>query len=153
MEFTDFIKDGIIVTNLKASSKKEVFKMLYDKLYENKNVKESFYAGVVEREEQFPTGLLLNKYNVAIPHTDAKHVLKSSIAIATLEEPVTFQCMDDENMSIEVRIVFMLALGKAHSHVEMLQKIILMIQNDLILENILNAKNKEDLFQLIVESN
>jgi galactitol PTS system EIIA component len=149
MEPIDFIKNGIILTNLKANSKEEVFKILYDKLYKSGNVKESFYNGLVEREKRFPTGILLKSYNIAIPHTDPEHVINPSIAIATLQEPVIFQCMDDENKSVDVKMVFILALKEAHSHIEILQKIILMIQNDLLLEKLLKSQNKEEFVQQI----
>jgi Phosphotransferase system mannitol/fructose-specific IIA domain (Ntr-type) len=152
MEPIDFIKNGIILTNLKASSKEEVFKILYDKLYKSGNVKESFYNGLVEREKKFPTGILLKSYNIAIPHTDPEHVINPSIAIATLEEPIIFQCMDDENKSVSVKMVFILALKESHSHIEILQKIILMIQNDLLLEKLLKSQNKEEFVQQISEN-
>lgn len=151
METIDFIKNGIILTNLKASSKEEVFQILHDKLYKRGNVKESFYKGLVEREKKFPTGILLKSYNIAIPHTDPEHVINPSIAIATLQEPVVFQCMDDENKSVDVKMVFMLALNEAHSHIEILQKIILLIQNDLLLENLLKSQNKEEFVQKIAQ--
>lgn len=151
MEFIDFIKDGVIETDLEVSSKQNLFKVLHEKLFTIGKVKESFYQGLIEREEVFPTGLLLNKYNVAIPHTDAKDVKESTIAIAILKNPITFQCMDDETKSIEVRIIFMLALAQAHSHMEVLQKLILMIQDELFLKNLLEAKNKDELLKLVSE--
>ncbi|MBC2579600.1 PTS sugar transporter subunit IIA [Clostridium sp. DJ247] len=151
MELIDFIKNGVVITNLEASSKEDVFKVLHDKLYDNGNVRESFYDGLVKREEVFPTGLLLNKYNVAIPHTDAEHVLNSCIAVATLKEPVTFQCMEDQDKSLDVRVVFMLAMGEAHSHIEMLQKLVGLIQNNGFLENILQATDEHLVIQEITK--
>ncbi|MHC1684412.1 MAG: PTS sugar transporter subunit IIA [Clostridiaceae bacterium] len=149
MDFLNFINDGVVEVGLDVNSKDDVFRALHDRLYACGKVKESFYLGLVDREKVFPTGLLLNNYNVAIPHTDAHHVEKSSIAVATLKNPVTFQCMDDETKSIDVRVIFMLALGEAHSHMEVLQQLMLLIQDELFLENLLRARNKEELIELI----
>lgn len=152
MKLTDFVNNGVVLTNLDCSSKEEVFKVLHNKLYENGNVKESFYEGLVKREEVFPTGLLLPNNNVAIPHTDAEHVIDSCIAVAILENPVTFQCMEDQEKSLEVKVVFMLAMAEAHGHIEMLQKLISLIQNDSFLENILNAKDQDQVISQIIEN-
>lgn len=152
MELIDFVKNGVVMANLDVDSREEVFKILHDKLYENKNVKESFYEGLLKREDIFPTGLLLNKYNVAIPHTDPEHVNDSCIAVATLKKPVTFQCMEDSSKSVDVKVVFMLAMGQAHSHIEMLQNLIILIQNDKFLENIINAKNEDEIMKEITNT-
>lgn len=152
MKLTDFVKNGVVLTNLASNSKEEVFKALHNELYKNGNVKESFYEGLVKREEVFPTGLLLGAHNVAIPHTDAEHVNDSCIAVATLENPVVFQCMDDQEKSLEVKVVFMLAMAEAHGHIEMLQKLIGLIQNESFLENILEAKDQDEIIQQIIEN-
>ncbi|MCB2295302.1 PTS sugar transporter subunit IIA [Clostridium algoriphilum] len=152
MDVVDFVNNGVILTNLDAKSKEDVFKALHEELYKKENVKESFYGGLVKRENEFPTGLALSNYNVAIPHTDAEHVINSCIAVATLKNPVVFQCMEDESKSIEVSVVFMLAMGDAHSHIEMLQKLVSLIQNDSFLENVINAKDKNEIIQYIIQN-
>jgi PTS system galactitol-specific IIA component len=152
MDVIDFVNNGVILTSLDASCKEDVFKSLHEELYKNGNVKESFYDGLVKRENEFPTGLALSNYNVAIPHTDAQHIIKSCIAVATLKTPVIFQCMEDESKSIEVSVVFMLAMGDSHGHIKMLQKLVALIQNDSFLENVLKAKDKNEILNLIIQN-
>jgi len=152
MDVIDFVNNGVILTNLDASNKEEVFKALHEELYKNGNVKESFYNGLVKRENEYPTGLALSNYNVAIPHTDAQHIINSCIAVATLKNPVQFQCMEDESISIDVSVVFMLAMGDAHGHIEMLQKLVSLIQNDSFLENVVNSKDKNEIVQYIIQN-
>lgn len=152
MDVIDFVNNGVILTNLDASCKEDVFKALHEELYKNGNVKESFYKGLIKRENEFPTGLLLNKYNVAIPHTDALHIIDSCIAVATLKNPVQFQCMDDDSKSIEVSVVFMLAMADSHGHIQMLQKLVSLIQNDSFLENVLNSKGENEIIKYIIEN-
>ena len=149
MKISELFHKEIIVTNLKAENKEEVFRVLYKKLFDNGYVKQSFLEGIINREKTFPTGLLLNSNNVAIPHTDAEHVLKSAIAVATLSKPVIFKNMANPQEDVNVNIVFMIALNESHSQVEILQKLVELIQNNKFLFDILKAGGEDELLRVI----
>ncbi len=87
--------------NLKDS--KEVLSYLADCLIEEKMVKPSFKNAVLERENSYPTGLQFEGYAIALPHTDSEHVIKSQIAIMTLEKPVKFIEMASTDKEIDVK--------------------------------------------------
>jgi PTS system galactitol-specific IIA component len=152
MKISELFHQEIIVTNLEAENREEVFRVLYKKLLDNGYVKESFLEGIIKRENTFPTGLLLNNYNVAIPHTDAEHVLKPAIAVATLSKPVIFKNMANPQEDVNVNIVFMIALNESHSQVEMLQQLVELIQNENFLMSILNAKGGDEVIDLMNKS-
>jgi PTS system galactitol-specific IIA component len=118
-------------------------------LYENGFVKESYLEAIKKREKNFPTGLQLNRYNVAIPHTDPEHVVKPAIAIATLKNPVIFKNMANPLEDVEVSLVFMIALNESHSQVEMLQQLIQLIQNDVLLEKIIREDGGDEIIEII----
>lgn len=149
MKIIDFLKDELIFINLDIGKREDLFKKLCDNLYKNGYVKESFYKGVVKREEVFPTGLALEHYSVAIPHTDAEHVIKTCISIALLKNPIKFKRMEDDTLDVYVRIVFMLALNESHSHLEMLQQLMQLIQNKSILEQMLQVKSRKEIIEII----
>ncbi|HHY78859.1 MAG TPA: PTS sugar transporter subunit IIA [Thermoanaerobacter sp.] len=151
MKISELFHKEIIVTNLEAENREEVFRVLYKKLLDNGYVKESFLEGIIKRENTFPTGLLLNNYNVAIPHTDAEHVLKPAIAVATLSKPVIFKNMANPQEDVNVNIVFMIALNESHSQVKILQQIIQLIQNDTVLKELIEAKNRDEILKIIKE--
>lgn len=151
MKISELFHKEIIVTNLEAENREEVFRVLYKKLLDNGYVKESFLEGIIKRENTFPTGLLLNNYNVAIPHTDAEHVLKPAIAVATLSKPVIFKNMANSQEDVNVNIVFMIALNESHSQVKILQQIIQLIQNDTVLKELIEAKNRDEILKIIKE--
>lgn len=146
----EYLHKELIVSNLEAESSEDVFHAMAEMLKDRGYVKDSFYSGLVERESKFPTGLLLGKYNVAIPHTDAIHVLKPTIAIATLKHPVKFNCMDG-NGDVNVETVFVLALNEPHSQIVMLQQLMLLIQDEDILRNMHSAKDSEELYDIVSE--
>ncbi|QAT39247.1 PTS sugar transporter subunit IIA [Clostridium sp. JN-9] len=144
----EYLHKELITVNLEAESPEDIFYAMAEMLKNNGYVKDSFYNGLVERESKFPTGLLLGKYNVAIPHTDAIHVLKPTIAIATLKHPVKFNCMDGSG-DVNVEIVFLLALNEPHSQIVMLQQLMLLIQDEDILRNMHFAKDSGELYDIV----
>jgi len=148
----EFLRRDLVVNNLEAKSAEDVFKKMSPILLEAGFVEDSFFNGLVNRENKFPTGLLLGKYNVAIPHTDAVHVKKPAIAIATLKNPVKFNCMDG-NGSVDVNIVFTMALNEPHSQIVMLQQLMFLIQNESILENMLQAKDSDEVYDIVSSFN
>ncbi|OOM14374.1 PTS sugar transporter subunit IIA [Clostridium saccharobutylicum] len=148
----EFLRRDLVVNNLEAKSAVDVFKEISPILLEAGFVENSFLNGLVNREDKFPTGLLLGKYNVAIPHTDAIHVKKPAIAIATLKDPVKFNSMDG-NGDVDVNIVFTMALNEPHSQILMLQQLMCLIQNESILENMIKAKNSDEVYDIVSSFN
>ena len=102
---------------------------LADYLIEEKMVKKSFKEAILEREKSYPTGLQFDGYGIALPHTDSEHVIKSQIAIMTLEKPVKFIEMASTDKEIDVKTIFMLALKDSNQHIKILQKVMELLQD------------------------
>lgn len=120
------------IVKLKANNlknNKEVLSSLADYLIEEKMVKESFKEAILEREKSYPTGLQFDGYGIALPHTDSEHVIKSQIAIMTLDKPVKFVEMASSDKEIDVKTIFMLALKDSNQHIKILQKVMELLQD------------------------
>ncbi|OUM83682.1 MAG: hypothetical protein C6P37_13195 [Caldibacillus debilis] len=137
-----------IHTHLNVNDKAELISILAKPLLEKKYVTAEFAEKVLEREEKFPTGLPLKKIGVAIPHTDPKYVLKNAISIGVLKKPLPFKVMASPEQSVNVGIIFLLALNDSEKHLEILQKLISLIQNEKALFQILNG-SKDEIFHFI----
>ncbi|HEY8891937.1 MAG TPA: PTS sugar transporter subunit IIA [Clostridium sp.] len=148
LSINEYLNKDLIINNLEADTVDDIFYSLSEMLLKSNFVKDSFYDGLVKRESKFPTGLTLGKYNVAIPHTDAIHVIKPAIAIATLKHPVTFNNMDGDGQ-VDVNVVFVMVLKEPHSQIMMLQQLMLLIQNEDILKSMHDAKDSEELYEII----
>lgn len=144
----EYLNKDLIINNLEAETTDDVFHALSEILLKSNFVKNSFYNGLVTREKKFPTGLTLGKYNVAIPHTDAIHVIKPAIAIATLRHPVVFNNMDGDGQ-VNVNIVFAMALNEPHSQLMMLQQLMFLIQDSNILKSMNDAKDSTELYDIV----
>lgn len=92
-------------------------------------VKDTYAAAIVAREKDFPTALEVGEINVAIPHCDTEHVNKDAVCVGLLKKPVPWRRMDNVEMTTDVRLVFMLALSQPHAHLQMIQKVIGIIQD------------------------
>lgn len=144
------LSDSLIFTNLPAKTDTDVFKALGGELTRQGYAKESYVEGLRAREDEYPTGLDVNGIGVAIPHTDVSHTNKTAIALATLENPVTFHEMGgDEEDTVDVSIVFMLCVYDPKGHIDELQRVINIIQDKSVLERLQAAKSKDEIIAII----
>lgn len=130
--------EKVILLDLDTIDWRSALNKVANVLITKKIVKTSYKQAIVEREEKFATGLLTQVIGVAIPHTDAKYVNKDQIAFARLKNPVRFKQMGDES-TIEVKLIFMLALKEAHTQLATLQKLMVLFQNESLIKRLLLA--------------
>ncbi len=132
----ELLKEELIVINMKAKDSNEAIGKLAQVLYKNAFVKESYIKAVQDREKNFPTGLPTEGVGVAIPHTDVEHVNTPAMAIAVLEEPVTFKMMGMIEEKVKVQILFMLAIKESKTQIKLLQRLMNVFEDREILEKI-----------------
>ncbi len=147
----DGLKESLIVTGMEAESKEDVFRQLGGILTKEGYTKDSYADALIAREKEYPTGLAVSGYGVAIPHTDAGHVNKTAVAIAVLKKPVTFIQMGTDDEEVNVRLVFMLSIAEPNAHIDGLQKILAVIQDASVLEQLVNAADAQEIMKRINE--
>lgn len=142
----------IALFHKEADDKAGALKLLADEFVKAGVAKDTFYHGLITREENFATGLSLNKMCVAIPHTDPEHVNRTQIGFMTLNKPVQFVEMGTEDKVIDVTLIFMLALKEAHEQMDMLVKLMDVFQNDDLMDRFAKCDNFEEYYKLIEEA-
>lgn len=134
-----------ILLNVEAKDSSEIIRQLGRKLYESGYVKESFIDAAINRENRLPTGLPLSGgFNAAIPHTDIEHVKKPALALATLKTPIPFRNMAFPSETVEVSLVFLLALEQPKAQIEMLQEIAGVLQAPIVVSALMKATNYKE---------
>lgn len=127
------IRENLILVNMKAENNlvalAEIGRLLYDQGY----VKETYIKAVQEREKVYPTGLPTASVGVAIPHTDAEHVITPAVAIGILNKGIPFQMMGSPDDMVDVELIFMLALNEPTMQIVMLQKLMSIFQREELL--------------------
>lgn len=112
-------------------------------------VKESYPEAVVQREQEFPTGLPTAGAGVAIPHCDAEHVITPTIAVCTLVHPVSFGVMGSEDDQVSVEIIIMLALNDPSEQLDTLKRVATMVENPDVLTALKSAGSQGAVIRLL----
>lgn len=143
------LNEELVFRNIKAGSDKEVLAFLANELYQRGYVKEDYIEAIQLRESEYPTGLPSTQPGVAIPHANFDLVNQTTLAIATLETAVGFHNMEDNQVILPTKIVIMMAIGEPHGQVEMLQKIVSIIQDEPLREQMTAANSDLKLLTLL----
>lgn len=140
-----------IFVDLKVNDFNELIPLLAQPLIKNEDVVEIFPNQVIDREHTFPTGLPTQPYGVAIPHTDAEFVINNKVTIATLKTPIQMEVMGGMNdEKIDVSIIFLLALGHSNKQLNVLQKLMGILNQEDVLTKIKNG-TKEEIYKIAKE--
>lgn len=139
-----------VLLHVDAKDANTIIQMLGSRLLETGYVKDSFVDAAIDRESRLPTGLPLGGgYNAAIPHTDIDHVIKPGLALATLKNPVPFQNMAIPTETVDVSLVFLLALEQPKAQIEMLQEIAGVLQAPEVVAALMKATSYEEVFTVL----
>ncbi len=142
--------DESLILNIEdAKSSSEVLSRMCDYLYKKGMVKETYEKAILDRETSFPTGLNTGGINIAIPHCDVCNVNEAAICVGILKPDVDFRTMDEPDNTVPVSLVIMLVLTEPHGHLEMLQRIVELIQNQEDVRKIVTSQDKNQVAAII----
>ena len=144
-----YLNEELVFRNVQAKTDSEVLAFLASEMYKKNYVKEEYIQALKERENEYPTGLPSTPPGIAIPHANYEMVNKTTLAIATLKDPVLFHNMENNNEQLPIQIVIMMAIGEPHGQVEMLQKIVGIIQDEPLRQEMIRAGNDTELLELL----
>lgn len=139
----------LIVPDLEAEDKNDVFRKVGGMLVEQGFCKPSYVDALIEREKDYPTGINMGDFGIAMPHTERTHVNKAAVAIARLKKPVLFYEMGSEDEEVQASLVFMLAVEDPKAHLPFLQRLMSVFQDQVVLDKIMHTDSKEDIVQII----
>lgn len=143
------MQNGAILFDLEAASSEEAIRALCGALCAKGLIKDSFAEAAIKREQAFPTGLPTEIIKIAIPHTDAIHVISSSWAAARLAHPVPWQSMEDPDETLDVEFVILLATDDPKAQLPFLRKITRVFQDSSILCSLRDAKSENDILRAL----
>lgn len=144
----EWITPELVALDLQPSSAREAIAVLSNLLYHQGAVKSSFGEAVWAREEKYPTGLLFDAMGIALPHTDAIHVCHQAMAIGILKNPVPFHRMGLPEETVEVSMIFMLAVDQPEKEAAFLATLIELFQKKENLETLYRGKTGEEVCRM-----
>ncbi|OJG78821.1 hypothetical protein RV10_GL001307 [Enterococcus pallens] len=131
------------------TSREALFSFMSQQLYEKGYVNEGYQEEIISREEKFPTGLVLENYNVGIPHCDSQYVKKDFIAIVILSNYIQMNQMDKPDNEIPVKYLFFLGLQDANNHLKILKKIMKVIKSEQLIHRAENSQSVKEISELL----
>jgi PTS system galactitol-specific IIA component len=133
----------MVERGLEAADAAAAVRRLATLLVEAGHVDERYGAVVVERESAFPTGLPTDP-PVALPHADPDHVLRSALVVGIFRTPVAFHEMGSPDNTLQVRIVFLLAVKEKEEAAALLRELVLAFRDHARLTRLQHAETDEE---------
>lgn len=143
------LKENLIFPELEVKNSSEIMEEMGAVFIREGLCKESYITALINRESEFPTGIDVDGFGIAIPHTDVSHVNEAGIGIAILKEPVRFIQMGTDDEEVDTKVVVMLAVDDPQKHLSTLQSILGILQDKNVLFQLSNAKEKKEIIKII----
>lgn len=145
MKITDILSVESIETGVQAENKEELLNRIMDLAVKSGKIlnREIAMKEVLERERIMSTGV---GKGIALPHAKTNSVSDSVGALTILSNPIDFQSLDGEAVSI----VFLL-LGKENNvgnHLRLLSKISRLMNNDFFRKQLLESSTPEEALEI-----
>lgn len=139
------LNPNLIVLNADVHCANDCIRLMGALFEKHGYVKPGYADAVVAREEEYPTGLPGKSINIAIPHTNNKLVNKPAIGVIVPLRPVTFQMMGTKEQPVQCELVMPLVVKDSKQQLDMLKKMMKIIQNGELLKNIRDSKSKDEI--------
>ena len=149
MNIATLLPPNHVFLDMEVADKEEVIRQLASVLTTDEIVQneEEYIQSVLARETHSTTGI---GNNIAIPHGKSQAVKQSAIIFARLREPLDWQALDDEPVSV----VILLAIPESHKgddHLRILSKIAMKLIDDEITEKLKTELDRQCIIQLLSE--
>lgn len=149
MSIKELFQPELIDLQVQANSEEELFAVIAERLLELGYVYSDYLAGITLRERNFPTGLITQHLNIALPHSDTEYVKKPFIYIVRLKQPVIVRQMGD-NQEMLVKDIFFLGIKEPTKQVGLLQLLITLFQEEAFMEALQNVEESEAMYALFI---
>lgn len=150
-ELSTLFSNDLIHLDLQASNSEELYAKVYQILFDKGFVNNGYLKGISEREKQFPTGLITQHLNIALPHSDCEYIEEAFVAIIRLENPITYYQMGD-NAEMEVKDLLFLGIKDPSKQVGLLSSLMNLFMNEAFVNDYKDVKTKEEMFKLVTKN-
>jgi galactitol PTS system EIIA component len=131
-----YIYDDLVFLNKEYKDYEDLLFHITETLVSKNYAEKEFKEALIIREKEFPTGLQLDGYAVAIPHGGSQYVKQDFISVVTLRNPIFMNRMDDPEESLAIDILFILGFSGSETHLEGLKELMGVIQNPKVIEEL-----------------
>lgn len=147
MKVSEILKKENILFNIESENKFDLIGKLVDNIAQTKNLsdRDKLYQEVLKREKIMSTGV---GKGIALPHAKTNLTKDMMGALVILKEPINFESLDNELVSI----VFLLIGSDSNVgiHLRVLSKISRLMSSDAFRSQLAECTNSDDVLALFV---
>ncbi|HWR22303.1 MAG TPA: PTS sugar transporter subunit IIA [Feifaniaceae bacterium] len=147
--FADKVREDLVLLGVEGETRDEVLYNIAKVLMEKGVAKDTFYEALLQRENEYPTGLPIGEINLAIPHTYPEHINEVAVTIAIPRKPVVFRNMGDRDEEISVSVILCLTMRKMDDNVKLLPALMGFFANEDNLRALLACKTRAEVISLV----
>ncbi|EOH74421.1 MULTISPECIES: PTS sugar transporter subunit IIA [Enterococcus] len=147
MSYKDMFHEQLIHLEVEGATEEAVFEKVAAQLRDLGFVNEGYLRGITAREQKFPTGLITQHVNIALPHSDPEYVEKPFVYIARLKNEVKVKQMGD-SQEMGVKNLFFLGIKDPKGQVGLLQAFMELFMQEEFVTRFINAQDETDIYQL-----
>ena len=136
LNVSGYISTDLMAFDVRAKDWRDLVRQLSGMAEAEGRVTPGYADDVIAREELYPTGLPIEGLGVAVPH-------------AMTREHVVVKEMGDGERDVLVEAAFLLVPGDAGGHLEILQKLILMLTDGEAIERLRAATTPKEVEDLL----
>lgn len=142
--------EELVIMKLEAEDRFDAIRQLCSLLEKENYIGSKYCDAVIERENEYPTGLPSDGVFTAIPHAFSKDCTKTGIAVGILTHPVEFHNIADPEDIVAVELVFLLANASGDDdHVEALGELMECMSRPTMLEAIKAAETPAEVVEIL----
>ena len=148
MEISDLLQIEAILSDIKASGKKQILQELSQRASELTQIEEGLiFSTLLEREKLGTTGI---GQGVAIPHGKVSQLEHPYGFFAKLIDPVDFDAIDDEPVDL---IFLLLAPENASAeHLKILAKVSRLLRDQKLCSKLRGSVGRDAIYSILTES-
>ncbi len=149
MSTQQMFQPELIDLNVAVQNEEELFELIAERLQQAGYVNNGYLEGIKNREKGFPTGLITEYLNIALPHSDTEYVERPFIYVTRTTKPIRVKQMGD-NQEMEVRDLFFLGIKDPSKQVGLLQELMVLFQNEAFVSEFEKTTENEGVFNLFI---
>lgn len=143
----DLVKKELIQQLDKVNDWQTAVRIASKPLLEQGYIEESYVEAIISSVNEIGPYIVLAP-KVAVPHASPDAgVHRLGISLLQLKEPVNFGLEDDEDKNVQ--LIFVLATVDSTAHLKALQQLALILDDDEVIENLIEAEMPEEILVLI----
>lgn len=150
-----FSEDLVFIEN--AKTQEEIFTTIGKRLLDRGIVNEGFTKAIMEREENYPTGLDLSPVSdeipsAAIPHTEVEYCNSKHVVFVKLNNEIKFKNMISPDNEILVKYLFMIINNDADNQTNVLSGLMSFMTNVERMKKLETLTNEKEIYEFLYQT-